>query len=330
MFMKHRARKSATYALLLGATALALASCSSAKVGSTASTAAATSKCGTVTLADNAWVGYEANLAVVAYIAKTRLGCTVAIKHISEEISWQGFASGEVDAILENWGHEDLAKKYITDQKIAVDLGPTGNKGIIGWYVPPFLATKYPDILSYKNLNKYASLFKTSESGSQGAFLDGDPSYVTNDEALIKNLKLNFKVIYTGSEAALITAFRNAEAQKKPMIGYFYEPQWFLSEVALKHVALPPYTVGCDANPKTVACDYPPYILNKVASVKFMNSGSPAAALIKNFSWTNDDQNSVAKSITESKLTDPVAADDAAAKIWVDANPDKVKAWLAG
>lgn len=323
MFKEHRARRVAVYALMLGAASLVLAACSSAKVATGTASPTAGTNCGTVNLADNAWVGYEANLAVVSYIAKTQLGCNVVVKNISEEISWQGFATGEVDAILENWGHEDLAKKYITDQGVAVDLGPTGNKGIIGWYVPPWMAQKYPDILNYKNLNKYASMFKTSESGSKGAFLDGDPSYVTNDEALMKNLNLNFKVIYAGSEAALITAFRNAETQKKPMIGYFYEPQWFLSEVPLKHVALPPYTPGCDSDPKKVACDYPPYILNKIASKKFMDSGSPAATLIKNFNWTNDDQNSVAKSITVDKLSD-----DAAAKIWVDAHPDQVKAWL--
>ena len=39
------------------------------------------------------------------------------------EPAWQGFASGEIDVILENWGHEDLATQYITDQKVAVD-GP--------------------------------------------------------------------------------------------------------------------------------------------------------------------------------------------------------------
>lgn len=323
MFVKHRARRGATFALILGAAALVLSACSSTKVASSSDTPAESTECGTVTLADNAWVGYEANLAVVAYVAKNELGCNVVVKNISEEISWQGFETGEVDAILENWGHDDLAQKYITEKGVAVDLGPTGNEGIIGWYVPPFLAEKYPDILDYKNLNKYADLFKTSESGSQGAFLDGDPSYVTNDEALMKNLKLNFKVIYSGSEAALITAFRNAETQKKPVIGYFYEPQWFLSEIPLKHIALPPYTAGCDADPATVACDYPPYILNKIASKKFMDSGSPAASLIKNFTWTNDDQNSVAKSITVDKMTD-----DEAAKKWVDANQDKVNAWL--
>jgi glycine betaine/proline transport system substrate-binding protein len=315
--------------LLVVVTSLVLAACGGTKVGNSSSAAPSSSTsakaCGTFNLAVNAWVGYEADAAVVAYIAKTQLGCTVVPKNLSEQVSWQGFATGEVDAILENWGHDELAKKYITEQKVAQDAGLTGNEGIIGWYVPPFLATKYPDILDSKNLNKYANLFKTSESGGKGAFLDGDPSYVTNDEALMKNLNLNFKVIYTGSEAALITAFRSAEAQKKPMIGYFYEPQWFLSEVALKHVALPAYTPGCDADPKTVACDYPPYHLNKVVSVKFANSGSPAWNLVKNFNWTNDDQNLVAKYIAQDKMTD-----DQAAKKWVDANPDKVKAWLAG
>ena len=37
-----------------------------------------------------------------------------------------------------------------------MDAGPTGGKGIIGWYVPPWMAEKYPDITDWKNLNKYA------------------------------------------------------------------------------------------------------------------------------------------------------------------------------
>lgn len=314
MLKSRRFRRGATLMLVVSAITFALPA---------AVPAQAAASCGTVNLADNAWVGYEADLAVVSYVLKNSLGCKVVVKNISEQVSWQGFPTGQVDAILENWGHQDLAAKYITKQKVAVDLGSTGNNGIIGWYVVPWMVAKYPGITNWKNLNKYASLFKTSESGSMGAFLDGDPSYVTNDAAIIKNLKLNYKVIFTGSEAALITSFRNAQAQKKPMIGYFYEPQWFLAEVPLVHVTLPKWTTGCDADPKTVACDYPPYPLNKVASVKFMNSGSPAATVIKNFKWTNADQNSVAKSLAVGKLTD-----DAAAKIWVNAHPAIVKAWL--
>lgn len=308
----------------IAALGLTLTACGGAKIGDTSSDASGSSgKCGTFNLAVNPWVGYEADAAVVAYVAEKKLGCTVNQKNLKEQVAWQGFSTGEVDAVLENWGHPELVKKYITEQKVAESVGQTGNKGVIGWYVPPWLAKAYPDITSYKNLNKYADKFKTSESGGKGQLLDGDPSYVTNDEALVKNLDLNFKVVYAGSETALIQAFRQAEKNKQWVIGYFYEPQWFLAEVPLAKVDLPAYTVGCDAVAAKVACDYPVYDLDKIVSTKFAKSGSPAYDLVKNFNWTNEDQNTVAKYIAVDKLSD-----EAAAKKWVDANSDKVDAWL--
>jgi glycine betaine/proline transport system substrate-binding protein len=285
-------------------------------------------KCGTVNMAVNPWVGYEADAHVLGYVAETKLGCTVNYKDLDEQVSWKGFGSGEVDVVAENWGHPELQKKYMADQGgdgSAVDFGPTGNKGVIGWFVPPWMAEKYPDITDWKNLNKYASLFKTSESGNKGTLYDGDPGFVTNDEALVSNLKLNYQVVYAGSETALIEAFRKAEKNHTPMLGYFYEPQWFLSEVDLVKVNLPKYTDGCDADASKVACDYPVYDLNKVVAGKFADSGNPAVGLVKKFSWTNEDQNLVAKYIAEDQM-DP----EEAAKKWVEANPDKVDAWLEG
>ncbi|NJC72648.1 ABC transporter substrate-binding protein [Planosporangium thailandense] len=310
---------------IAAAAVLALTGCGGAKVGASSGSGSGSGsgKCGTFNLAVNPWVGYEADAAVVAYVAQHDLGCKVVKKDLKEEIAWQGFGTGEVDAILENWGHDDLKKKYIDDQKTAVEAGSTGNKGVIGWYVPPWMVQKYPDITDWNNLNKYADLFKTSESGGKGQLLDGDPSYVTNDEALVKNLNLNYKVVYAGSETALIQAFRQAEEKKTPLLGYFYEPQWFLSEVKLVKVNLPAYTQGCDADAEKVACDYPAYDLDKVVSKKFADANSPAYQLVKNFHWTNEDQNLVAKYIAQDKLSD-----DQAAKKWVDANQAKVKAWL--
>ncbi|MEO3813347.1 ABC transporter substrate-binding protein [Sphaerisporangium sp. B11E5] len=328
MTLSRIARRQASGAVALAAAGLLVSGCGGAKVGegtpsSGAASASGGKACGAVNIAINPWVGYEANAAVIAYVAEKQLGCTVTKKDLKEEVAWQGFATGEVDAVVENWGHDDLKEKYIEQQKVAVEAGPTGNKGVIGWYVPPWMAAKYPDITDWNNLNKYADLFKTSESGGKGQLLDGDPSFVTNDAALVKNLKLNYKVVYAGSEAALITGFRQAEAQKKPMLGYFYEPQWFLAEVKLVKVNLPAYTEGCDADAEKVACDYPPYELDKIVSTKFAQSGSPAYDLVKNFTWTNDDQNLVAKYISEDKMTPEQAAEK-----WVTDNPDKVKAWL--
>jgi glycine betaine/proline transport system substrate-binding protein len=318
---------------------IALAACSSGGAGTPAPSTGGTSPttapgssamaaCDTtVNIADHAWVGYEADVAVVDYLLRNELGCKTNIEVQQEQVSWQGFASGSVDVILENWGHEDLAQKYITEDKTAVDLGSAGNTGIIGWYTPKFYADLHPDILTADTnpqvLNTYAADFATSESGGKGQLLDGDPSYVTNDEALVANLGLDFKVVYSGSEAASDKAIKAAIDAGKPILAYYWEPNWFSTQVDLVHVKLPPYTAGCDADPKKVACDYPPYALNKVVSTTFANSGSPAFTLIKNFTWTNDDQNTVASYISNDKMTN-----DQAAKKWLDAHPDVWKAWL--
>ncbi|MBM0127701.1 ABC transporter substrate-binding protein [Pimelobacter simplex] len=282
-------------------------------------------ECGEINMAVNPWVGYEASAYVVGRVASEQLGCKVNYKNLKEDVSWQGFGTGEVDVVIEDWGHPDLEKKFFAEEGdgSAMDAGPNGNVGIIGWYVPPWLAEEHPDILEHENLNKYAEQFATSESGGKGQFLGADPSYVQFDEAIISNLGLDFKVVFSGSEAATITAFQQAEKNKEFLIGYFYEPQWLFAEVPLEKVALPPYEDGCQDDPAKVACDYPETDLKKIVSTSWEEEGGSGVDLVKGFTWTNDDQNQVAKYISE----DGMKPEDAADK-WIADNQDKVDAWL--
>jgi len=279
---------------------------------------------GTVNIALNPWVGYTADAAVVAYLLENEMGYTVVQKDLKEDVSWQGFESGEVDVILENWGHPDLEQTYITEKKVAMDAGQTGNIGIIGWYVPKWYADANPDVVSdFMNLNNHVDDFKTVESGDKGQFLGTDPSYVQYDEALIKNFGLNFAVKFSGSENATIEAIKTAVNQKKPLLFYWWDPQWVNSTVELVRIPLPEYTAGCDADTEKVACDYPETPLNKIMRVKFNEEGGAAAQFIKNFSWTNADQNEVAAYITNDNMTP-----EEAAKKWVDAHESVWKAWI--
>jgi glycine betaine/proline transport system substrate-binding protein len=322
--MARRLRRTRLVALA-AVVGLGLTACGGSDIKDEPSNSAAGGKdCGDLNIAVNPWTGYVSNAHVIGVVAQEELGCTVNYPEVKEEVGWQGMSDGSIDTIVENWGHPDLVAKYIDQQKTVEDAGLTGNDGIIGWYVPPWMAEKYPDITDWNNLNKYADMFKTSESGDKGQLLDGDPSYVTNDEALVKNLDLNFQVVVGGSEAALIQSFKSAEENQTPLLAYFYEPQWFFSEMKLVKVNLPPYTDGCDADAAKVNCDYPPYALNKLISTKFADSGSPAVDLIKNFQWTNDDQNLVSTYIAR----DGMSPDDAAKK-WIEDNQDKVDAWLS-
>jgi glycine betaine/proline transport system substrate-binding protein len=283
---------------------------------------------GPVRIAVNPWVGSEANAAVIAHILESQLGYDVELINIDENTVWQGFETGEVDAILEVWGHDADRALYIDDLGVAQDAGPMGVNGVIGWYVPGWMVEEYPDITDSENLNEYAELFRTSESGDKGQFLIGDPSFVTNDEALITNLGLDFQVVAAGSEPALIESFTQATEQRTPLIGYFYDPQWAHSQepllsAPLVKVNLPEWTEGCDAVPEEVACDYPAYPLWKAVRTEFAESGGAAYELISNFSWSNLDQNTVSAYISNEGLS----AEEAAAR-WVEENPDKVAAWL--
>ena len=153
---------------------------------------------------------------------------------------------------------------------------------------------------------------------------------MSNDAALIANLELNFQLVNSGSEAGLIESFQQATVQKTPLLGYFYDPQWAWSqspllEEPLVRVNLPPWTEGCDADAAAVACDYPVYPLYKAVSATFAANGGAAYQLIRNFSWSNLDQNTVSAYVSNDKMS----IEDAAQK-WIDENPDTWQGWLAG
>ncbi|MFN8195250.1 MAG: ABC transporter substrate-binding protein [Nocardioidaceae bacterium] len=326
--MRHLKNRGVRLAAVAAGALLAMTACGGGSVSDTTKSneskaAAAGGECGEFNIIVNPWVGYTADAYVVGQVAADQLGCTVNYVDIKEGgPSYQALKSGDGDVILEEWSHAAELKKA-TDEGYAEDLGSPGNVGIIGWYVPQWLADEHPDILDYNNLNKYAKDFATSESGGQGQFLGSDPTYTQYDEAIVKNLGLDFKVVFSGGETATVEAFKKAQENKEWLIGYFWEPQWVHAEVPMSRVKLPPYEPGCDSDPAKVACDYAETELKKIGRTEFMNSDSTAAALVQNFTWTNDDQNLVAKYITEDKMSP-----EDAAKKWVDANQDKIDAWL--
>ena len=176
------------------------------------------------------------------------------------------------------------------------DFGPNGNIGIIGWYVPPWLAKAHPDILDCKNLNKYADEFETSESGGKGQFLGADPSYVQFDEAIISNLKLELQGRLLRLRGRQHQAFREGREEQGVADRLLLRAAVASSpRYPLEAVELPPYKEGCQDDPAKVACDYPETTLQKIVSTKWAEGDSSAVDLVKNFKWTNDDQNVVGK-----------------------------------
>jgi glycine betaine/proline transport system substrate-binding protein len=183
------------------------------------------------------------------------------------------------------------------------------------------MADEYPDITDSANLNKYADKFVTDESKGKGAWYEGPPGYTTIGEKMISANELNYTVISTGSEQALIDVFTKAAADKTPALGYFYEPQNFLAKVPLARIKFPAND-WTDAEQASGLTDYPESPLMKLATPKVMDANDAFTKIVKNFTWTNADQNAVAADIESG--TDPAVA----AQKWIDANADTVAGWL--
>jgi glycine betaine/proline transport system substrate-binding protein len=322
--MKQKFRGRAATASLFVTLGLLLAACSGSGVDQAATSTedtSVTAECGEWTIAMHPWAGYTASATIVAEVAKKELGCTINQVELAEAaVSYDAMEAGSVDVIVEDWGGGRW-QEWVDRGAIQV-VGASIEEGLIGMYVPQWMADEYPDITDSKNLNKYAELFKTSDSDGKGAWYEGPPGYTTIGEKMIEANKLNYKAINTGSEAALIDLFTDGQKNKKAVLGYWYEPQYFSAQVDLARINFPPND-WADAAEASGLTDYPKTELMVLATTKLVDSGSPFVTLLKNFKLTPAEQNAIAAEIA---LDGSKAV--AAAQKWIDANPDKVKAWL--
>ena len=284
--------------------------------------------CGDVVLNENSWVGSTANVYVLKNVLESKLKCKVKVLNITEgQPAFQAMADGKIDIVLEDW--QNLPGTPYEKAKSVVSLGTNGITGVIGWYIPRYLLQQYPAMKTWRGIKGKESVFKSPESGSQGMFLGGDPSYVQKDRALIKGLGLDLKHVVAGAEPAQVARWTQLYKQKKPVLFYWYDPQYLNAQYQVVQVQLPRRTATCKddekkgGDAKQYACAYPSYRLDKLVSKEFLASGSPALKLVRSFKWTSKDQNFVANLISGKKLSK-----DKAAAQWVKANGKTVNGWL--
>jgi glycine betaine/proline transport system substrate-binding protein len=287
--------------------------------------------CGDVVLNENSWTGSSANVYVAKVVLEKRLGCKVKVTNITEgQPSFQAMADGKIDVVLEDWDNTlgAAGAKYVKNGSVVL-AGRLGINGVIGWYIPRYLLKQYPQFATWKGLKGKESVFKSPESGSQGMFLGGDPSYVQKDRKVIEGLGLDLKHVVAGAEPAQVARWTQLYKQRKPVLFYWYDPQALNAVYDLVQVKLPARTKTCQDDEKQggagkkYACAYPSYGLDKLMSKEFATSGSKAVRFVRSFNWTIKDQNSVAYDVLVKKMKPQKAAEK-----WVKANAKKVNAWL--
>jgi glycine betaine/proline transport system substrate-binding protein len=285
-----------------------------------------------IRLIENNWSASSLNVNVAKIILEEEFDYEVEIIALDENAQWAAIAAGEADASLEVWpsGHAENVAQYIDDLEVIENAGLLGVIGKISWFVPTYVVEEYPELATYEGFldDDLAAIFTTAETGDKGRFLGPAPGWVQYDAEIIENLDMNLEVVFAGSEEAILAELSSAYAREEPIVFYFYTPHSVFAEYDLTAVALPQYTEECyegvaDGDSSGVACDYPADELFKIVASDLSERAPEAYNLLRNFSYTAEDQIGMIAQVELEGLSFEEAAQE-----WVDENEDIWMKWL--
>ncbi|MGG4606275.1 glycine betaine ABC transporter substrate-binding protein [Paenalcaligenes sp. Me131] len=254
---------------------------------------------GTVHLAYVEWSSEVASTNVMRVLLE-QAGYDVKMSSLTGAAMWQAVANGDADAMLAAWlptTHEDYFEQL--GDKVE-DLGPNLDGTKLGLVVPA-----YTEITSIEELNDNAKKFNNEIIGiDPGAGLQR----LTGDVVDQYELKLRLR---DGTDATMTAALANAIQNKEDVVITAWTPHWMFARWDLKYLEDPKGVYGGAEQIHTIAR-------------KGLKDDKPEAyAILDAFNWTTDDMGEIML-MNEEAGSDPYEN----AKKWVEANPEKVQAWM--
>jgi len=247
----------------------------------------------------NGWDDSVAATHVAGEILQSRLGYPVTLQAVEPAIMWQGVARGDLDVTLSAWlpaTHGEYFEKL--KDRVTV-LGSNYEGAKIGLVVPESFAAR-----SIEDLNDYADQLDGKITG-----IDAGAGVMRRTEDAIKEYGLNLRLM-PSSGPGMATALSRAMKADKPIVVTSWIPHWMFAQWKLRFLEDPKNVFGEAEHVDTVA--------NPGLAAK----APEAEAFLKKFSWSAEEVGSVMLAIRDG------ASPEAAAKQWIEANPERVDGWL--
>lgn len=238
---------------------------------------------------------------ILATVLKEQ-GFTTTLTPVSGAAMWQAVATGDADLMVAGWlptTHGDYYKKL----KNQVDLvGPNVTGARLGWAVPD-----YVPLQSIEDLKSKGDLVENKVIG-----IDPGAGLMRASEKAIKDYDLSNITLVEGSDATMTAALKDAINRKQNIVVTSWTPHWMWAAFKLRYLDDPKKSLGGEET------------VNTVARQGLKDDMPKVYAILQKFKLSLDDEQQLMLKNLESGV-DPANT----AKAWVDANPDKVKAWLA-
>lgn len=258
------------------------------------------------------WESGQFTSGVLKYIAEDGYGCTI------EEVPGAGpaletaLSQNDIQIIGEQWiGRSPIMEKAIEENKVAV-IGDTLKGGATqGWYVPKYVLEENPGLRSYKDLPKYAELFKDPENPGKSRFMNCPSGWTCEifNTRLLKNTGLGtiFNNAHPGTGAALDAEIASAFEQHKPLLFYYWQPTGLMAKYDFAPLEFAAHKDECwqdlllaDGKSDCVS-GFPVSPLGIAASTPFLDTNPELAAVFKKVQFTSDELNGSILEMSETK-----------------------------
>ncbi|MFC3608526.1 glycine betaine ABC transporter substrate-binding protein [Stutzerimonas tarimensis] len=247
----------------------------------------------------NGWDDSVAATHVAGWIIRDKLGYPVTLQPVEPAIMWQGVARGDLDATLSAWlpaTHGEYFERL--GDRVEV-LGSNYLDARIGLIVP-----SYVEAQTIEDLNRDRKAYDNRITG-----IDAGAGVVRRTEDAIKEYGLELK-LQTSSGPAMTTALARAIKAEKAIVVTGWIPHWMFAQWDLRFLEDPKGVFG-DAER-----------IDTLANPGMAEKAPEATAFLRKFNWSAAEVGAVMLAIREG------AQPDAAAREWVEKNPQRVAEWL--
>ncbi|MBN3815368.1 glycine betaine ABC transporter substrate-binding protein [Paraburkholderia sp. Se-20369] len=251
------------------------------------------------------WADVLAVANVAKYALETSLKQPVQFVQADIGIQYQGVARGDLDIMVGGWlpvTHATYYAKYKNDMD---DVGVIYTGGKNGWAVPKYIPES--ELSSIADLNKPE--VKSKLSGTVQGIEPGG-GLMQASEKTLKAYDMNGYNLQASSEAGMLAGVSRAYQSKQWIVATVWSPHWLFQKWQMRYLKDPKGTLGGEEQ------------VHAFASKQFATKFPRADVFFKHFKLSLADVESIE---FEGNSTNDYAT---AAKKFVDAHPEKLKAWL--
>ncbi|TCK33599.1 glycine betaine/proline transport system substrate-binding protein [Paraburkholderia sp. BL8N3] len=258
-----------------------------------------------VKMAVTNWADVLAVANVAKYVLETQLKQPVQFVQADIGIQYQGVARGDLDIMVGGWLPVTHGAYYTRYKNDLDDVGIIYTGGKNGWVVPTYIPES--ELSSISDLSKPEVRSKLNGT-IQG--IEPGGGLMQASEKAIKAYDLSGYRLQSSSEAGMLASVQRAYQAKQWIVATAWSPHWMFQKWQMRYLKDPKGALGGEEQ------------VHAFASKQFATKFPRANVFMKHLKLTLADVEAIE---LEGNATNDYAT---AAKKFVDAHPDKLKAWL--